>query len=141
MKKIYKTNEILDIGWMRRLSEYRRAAIPVIGRFNTKSHEMERETKSSYININLVFAWTLEKILAVTYHINSLRAARCSNSFLILTNFPKNQISFLERIFLTPSNTFLESIFSRICPFHFVPRNYFFLTGVPFKAARKSWPF
>lgn len=97
-----------------------------------------RETKSSYININLVFAWTLEKILAVTYHINSLRAARCSNSFLILTNFPKNQISFLERIFLTPSNTFLESIFSRICPFHFVPRNYFFLTGVPFKAARKS---
>lgn len=97
-----------------------------------------RETKSSYININLVFAWTLEKILAVTYHINSLRAARCSNSFLILTNFPKNQISFLERIFLTPSNTFLESIFSRICPFHFVPRTYFFLTGVPFKAARKS---
>lgn len=24
-----------------------------------------RETKSSYININLVFAWTLEKILAI----------------------------------------------------------------------------
>lgn len=47
-----------------------------------------RETKSSYININLVFAWTLEKILAVMYHINSLRAARCSNSFLIL-NFSK----------------------------------------------------
>lgn len=83
-----------------------------------------RETKSSYININLVFAWTLEKILA--YHINSLRAARCSNSFLILTNVPKNQISFLERIFLTPSNAFVESIFNRMCLFHFVPRTYFF---------------
>lgn len=43
MRKIYKTNEILDIGGMRRLSEYGRAAIPVIGIFNTKSHEMERD--------------------------------------------------------------------------------------------------
>lgn len=33
---------------MRRLSEYRRATIPVIGRFNTKSHEIERDQVKLY---------------------------------------------------------------------------------------------
>lgn len=42
MKKIYKINEILDIGGMRRLFEYGRVVILVIGRFNIKFYEMER---------------------------------------------------------------------------------------------------
>lgn len=141
MKKIYKTNEILDIGWMRRLSEYRRAAIPVIGRFNTKSHEMERETKSSYININLVFAWTLEKILAVTYHINSLRAARCSNSFLILNFFSKKSNIVSRTHIPDPEQYICREHLKQNVPVSFCSPYLFFLTGVPFKTARKPWPF
>lgn len=61
-----------------------------------------RETKSSYININLVIAWTLEKIRSVRYHVNSLRAARCRNLFSNLNKKSKNQISFLEHVYLSP---------------------------------------
>lgn len=110
---------------MRRLSEYRRAAIPVIGRFNTKSHEMERETKSSYININLVFAWTLEKILAVTYHINKLRAARCSNSFLIL-NFSKKSNIVSRTHIPDPEQYICREHLKQNVPVFFVPHTYFF---------------
>lgn len=123
---------------MRRLSEYRRAAIPVIGRFNTKSHEMERETKSSYININLVFAWTLEKILAVTYHINSLRAARCSNSFLILICFPKKSNIVSRTHIPDPEQYICREHLQQNVSVSFCSPYLFFLTGVPFKTARKS---
>lgn len=73
--------------------------ILVIGRFNIKFYEMEREIKLSYININLVFVWILEKILVVMYYINSLRVVRCLNLFLIL-NFFFKKLNIVFRMYI-----------------------------------------